>query len=137
MNLSEIAALTQKYGDLLDSLLESKMLKFSSEDFRSVLPSHGGVYLISEKINNALERVYIGQSKNIQTRIYRNHLRGSRRVSTLKRKMIRTGMFPNEDEVENYLREKCMIQFLIIDDKFDRNSFEHFVIAVLRPNFND
>ena len=30
-----------------------------------------------------------------------------------------------------------MVQFVIIENEFDRLSFEHFAVAILRPKFND
>lgn len=137
MSSNKFDVLAQKYINLLDMLLESELLSFNSENLQAMLPQQMGVYCISEKINDVLETVYIGQSKNLQNRIYRNHLMGSRRFSTLKRKIIRAGMFSNEDDVKNYLRERCVVQFVIIENESDRNSFEHFAIAVLRPKFND
>jgi excinuclease UvrABC nuclease subunit len=95
------------------------------------------VYCVSERTGNAVEVIYIGKSKDLRNRIYKNHLIGSRRFSTLKRKIIQSEGFSNDADVENYLRERCAVQFVIIEDELERNFFEHFAIAIFRPKFND
>jgi len=93
MNANEIFALIQKYRTLLGALLESEFLAFNSEKFRAMLPERGGVYHIIESNNDLFDTIYIGQSNNLQNRIYRSHLMGNRQVSTLKNKLIKNGMF--------------------------------------------
>lgn len=137
MDSIEIASIVQRYTTLLDQLLKSGFIKFNSENFKAQLPQQGGVYHIFEIKDNGLETVYIGQSNNLQNRIYRNHLMGNRQVSTLKNKLIKSGIYQNEDAVKNYLRARCIIQFIIIEKETDRDSFEHFAIAILNPKFND
>ena len=127
----------QKYSNLLDELLKSDHLPFNSAILQAMLPQQMGVYCISENRNDVPEPVYIGKSKNLQNRIYKNHLMGSRRFSTLRRKVIRIGIFSDEDGVTNYLCEQCKVQFVIIEDESDRNFFEHFAIAILSPRFNN
>jgi len=137
MNANEISSVIKKYEMLLATLLKGEFLQFNSTKFRATLPEQGGVYHIVERINDLFDTVYIGQSNNLQNRIYRSHLMGNRQVSTLKNKLIKTGIFPNEVAVKNYLYERCMVQFLVIENESDRNSFEHFAISILRPKFND
>jgi len=137
MNSSEIAIIIKRYSILLDKLLNGGFIRFNSENFRTELPQQSGVYLISEDRGDVFETIYIVQSNNLQNRIYRNHLMGCRRVSTLKNKLIKIGKFIDESAVKKFLHENCMVQYVIIENESDRDSFEHFAISILKPKFND
>lgn len=133
----EISSQIQKHEALLNALLQKELLAFNVENFKSVLPEYGGVYHIVEKADNIFYSFYIGESSNLQRRIFKNHLMGSRQVSTLKRKLIISKMFSDEDAVKKHLLDRCMIQFIKIENEADRSSFEHFAISILRPKLND
>jgi excinuclease UvrABC nuclease subunit len=135
MKSNEFGNLIKHYSDLLENLLNSKHLSLLDENLTNMLPRQGGVYCISDKTDNMI--IYIGQSKDLQKRIYRNHLMGSQRNSTLRRKIIIEGKYFNEDQVRNYLHEQCMAQFIEIEDEFKRKFFEHFAIAMLKPKYNN
>ena len=139
MNSNKWKSHIQKYNGLLIQLLESNPISFNTESLKEILPKQMGVYCISERKNDTFERIYVGRSKNLQKRIYRNHLIGSRRNSTLRRKIDKFEKHSDEDSISNYLREQCVTQFIVFDDKdkLERNFFEHFAIAALRPKFND
>jgi hypothetical protein len=139
MNSNEWTSHIQKYNDWLIQLLESNPISFNTENLQEILPEQMGIYCISEKKNDVLEIIYVGRSKNLQKRIYRNHLKGSRKNSTLRRKLDKFGKYADEDSISNYLCKQCVTQFIVFDDKdkLERNFFEHFAIAVLRPKFND
>ena len=135
MNSNSFDVLIKGYSDLLENLLNKEYLPFDNENLQLKLPKQGGVYCISNKTDNTI--IYIGQSKNLQKRIYKNHLMGHQRNSTLRRKIVKKEKFSSEDQVRNYLHEQCMVQFIEIEDKLERNFFEHFAIAMLRPKYND
>ena len=124
-----------RYKELLQTLLASPVFPFD-DNLRNALPTAGGVYRIFEthRLENS---VYIGKSTNLQNRIYGNHLMGNRRASTLKRKFIESGRYADENAVKHYLREKCSVQFITVDDDAERTSLEHFAVAIVRPAFND
>jgi len=133
VNTDDLLPLVQSLQKQLSKLIESKIFDFDADN----LPTHGGVYRIIEKANDSVQTIYVGQSISLRKRIYRNHLMGSRRTSTLKNKLIKSGRFLNENEVKNHLREYCAVQFVVIEDESERLSFEHFAIAVLQPPIND
>ena len=135
MNSNKLDHTIKGYKDLLEALLSREHLSFDNKNLRTMLPEEKGVYCISDKTEDTI--VYIGQSKNLQKRIYRNHLLGSQRSSTLRRKIIKSGKYLSEDQAGNYLHEQCMVQFIKIEDEPERHSFEHFAIAILKPEFND
>jgi hypothetical protein len=62
---------------------------------------------------------------------------GNRRVSPIKRKLIESGKFRSEKRVKQYLENDCFVQYLLVLDKRFRDILEHFIIAILNPEFND
>ena len=122
------------YSDLLGKLLETNSLPFN-EDLKISLPRKGGVYRIIE--NGSDGTLYVGQSTNLRSRIYRRHLRGSKRVSTVRRKLLRDGDKADEAAVSEFLARACRVQYLEIEDERERTWFEHFAIALLKPKYND
>jgi excinuclease UvrABC nuclease subunit len=57
----------------------------------SKLPVAGGVYLITARLDGLEEPYYVGRSKNLQRRIYTNHLMGPLANARLKKYLINTG----------------------------------------------
>lgn len=118
---------------MLDILIASPKIRFDGELHGSI-PAMGGVYRIMG-CDPAAD--YVGKSTNMQSRVYRSHFMGNREVSTLKRKLIRGKHYDDENGVKEYFFRNCTVQFIEIADEAERNSFEHFAIAILRPIFND
>jgi len=124
-----------RYQEMLRELLGRPPVPFD-EDLRSALPTAGGVYRILEKAAGWQSSVYVGKSGNLRRRVYSYHFMGDRRVSTLKRKLIKSGLCANEDAVKEYFSERCSVQFLLVDEH-ERGPLEHFAVAILRPRYND
>lgn len=137
IGLEQIEVVLQAYKGWLQASLASQPLLFEDPRLRSKLPSEGGVYRIFEKGADWRSSVYVGKSGNLQNRIYRSHLMGNQSVSPLKRKLIQDGRCTDEKAVKRYLRDNCMIQFVLINDEAERMWFEHFAIAVLKPLYDD
>jgi len=95
------------------------------------------VYRISEKTSDWQRSVYVGQSSNLQRRIYNYHLMGTRHVSTLRRKLIKSDRYADDNAVKQYLRDECLVQFVTMPEDNERTSFEHFAVTVLKPRYND
>jgi hypothetical protein len=125
-----------QYMQCLRQLLASPQLPFD-ENLRGALPKQAGIYRVLERGAGGQRSVYAGQSTNLQKRIHTNHLKGRQRVSTLRRKLIKSGRCADEAAVEQYLQDECLVQFITVADKTDRMFLEHFVIAILRPEQND
>ena len=85
-----------QYKDELKNLVSGPKL-FFDRDLAVSLPRKGGVYRIVENRSDAT--LYVGQSTNLRSRIYRRHLRGSKRVSTLRRKLLRDSNMADEAAV--------------------------------------
>ena len=136
VDAEKLESIIARYKELTQLLLASAHIAFD-ERLRGALPVEGGVYRVFEIGANWQDSVYIGKSTNLQNRIYHDHLMGNRQASTLKKKLIANGLFPDENAVKQYLRQKCLVQFVVIQDDAERTSFEHFAVAVLRPKYND
>lgn len=125
----------EEYIELLLNLLSSIQLPLN-DNLRSSLPEKGGVYRIFEKESTWSQSIYIGKTENLRNRIYHDHFMGNR-IAGVKGKLIKSGQFNDEESVKEYFKEKCLVQFVIINDESLRALFEHFAISILRPQFND
>lgn len=125
-----------QYKKLLEQLLEGQVHQFNS-NFHSVLPTEGGVYRIFQEGAEWNSSIYVGESANLWSRLYNNHLMGNRRASSLKRKLIEKGNFADERAVKQYLKDECLFQSIEVPGEAHRKHFEHFAIAILRPEYND
>lgn len=123
------------FTPLLYQLLESQPVGMG-DGFTGQIPSGGGVYRIFETGSPVDSTVYVGKTGNFFERLYRNHLQGNQKASTLKRKLIDRGDFGSNQEVKDYFRGRCSVQFLPIDDEHLRHWFEYFAIATLKPRYN-
>jgi excinuclease UvrABC nuclease subunit len=123
-----------RYKELLGKLLETNPRPLN-DALIGLLPRKGGVYRIVE--NGSDGTLYVGQSTNLRSRIYGRHLGGSKRVSTLRRKLLRDGDLADEAAVSEFLARECRVQYLEIEDERERTWFEHFAIALLKPKYND
>ena len=126
----------RSYLDLLNELIDQPHIPFAKEALQA-FPRTGGVYRIVEQTKGDSVTIYVGQAKDLRRRIYRNHFHGPYRNSTFRRKLISTGDCENDDLIQEYLADKCYVCYLEIEDERQRNLFEHFAIAVLRPRYND
>ena len=126
-----------RYQERLYEFLTSPLVFIGDENLRNALPAQGGVYRIIETGADWLRSLYIGKSNNLQNRVYRNHLMGNRKVSTFKHKLIESKQYADAKAVKHYLKEKCSVHFITIDDEVERTGFEHFAIAILQPKYND
>lgn len=123
------------YASLLSRLLESDPVGMGA-GFSGRIPNGGGIYRIIETGSDVKETVYVGKTGNFFERLYRNHLQGNMKASTLKRKMIERGDFASPNDVKAYFRGACAVQFLSLEDEELRHWLEHSAIAMLRPRYN-
>ena len=121
---------------MLERLLAAPKLPMSALTSRDV-PETGGVYHIVLVEGDRQAPFYAGKTRNLRTRVLRNHLEGHQDRSILLRKMIRSGQSADEPLAKMFLKSNCLVQFLVIDDERERAWFEHFAIALLQPKYND
>lgn len=68
--------------------------------------------------------------------IYQNHLMGNQ-SGNLRAQLVRAGWCASLDEAKEWIRSNCEVRFAIIDDIDDLWWIEHFVLAIIRPEFSD
>lgn len=102
----------------------------------SVLPEQKGIYIISEIINDIEVVLYVGRSKNLRNRIYRNHLMGSTTNARLKNYIIKDSKhscFENLELAKKYIKEKCYVRWFFEDDIRKRGALEGFFYGNIIP----
>ena len=124
-----------RYKALLRMLVQSEKLDFGNA-LKNNLAKSSGVYRVVDRSDSQQKTIYIGQAKNLQRRVFRNHYAGSAKVSTFRKKLIKYAV-ADETTISDYLRKCCVVQLIVIEDKPERIGFEHFAVAVLQPNYND
>jgi hypothetical protein len=125
-----------EYKELLLDLLSKQKIPFDDK-LHGSLPKTRGVYRILENDGIWQNSLYVGVTTNLQSRIYTNRLMGNRKASRLKKKLIKSGDYPDEDAVKEYLQNKCLVQYIEIEKDNLRDLFEHFAISILKPKHYD
>ena len=125
-----------KHKALLQKLLDKSANSFDNQ-LQGKLPTQGGVYRIFENGETWQNSIYVGKTNNIRRRVYKNHFMGSRQASTLRNKLARSFKYENESDINQYLQDNCLVQFLVISEDDNRTSLEHFAVAILHPKYND
>jgi hypothetical protein len=134
--MDDIKTRIEEMQKSLMTLLSADELTFD-DSLRTRLPNKPGIYRILKKRSDWSASVYLGKTGDLRQRVFSEHFRGNSGASTLTRKMIARGDFAGEENVHEFLAEKCSVQFLEIQDDRERTAAEHFAIATLRPAHND
>jgi excinuclease UvrABC nuclease subunit len=129
MNKYENIAL--QYIGKVKELLTSQNFSFRNKN--SNVPDEAGVYAIFNERN---EVIYIGRTRNLRRRLLGNHRSGNIRGSQFRRALMQNYGLKDEDEISNYIRQKCAFKFMEIKDPVERVKLEHFATAILAPTLN-
>ena len=136
-SLREVFA--ERFAELetaLETLLRSSVYELHGNEVGKI-PTDGGIYRVMLRDAGLRKSVYVGQAKNLHQRLVRNHLTGSLERSTLLRKLVKSGQAKDLASAKEFLREQCVIQYLVEAEERRRTRCEHFAIAVLSPELND
>jgi len=127
------------YRALLARLLTSQALPFDS-NLRGSLPERPGIYRIFESDGDTLEALRAGRTKvaagGLRQRVYQNHLMGDQ-DGNLRAQLVNDGKCVDKDAAKEYLRERCRVQYLVIENEEERKCAEHFMLAILKPKYSD
>jgi len=93
------------------AIKQIKMARLNRKD----IPDDPGVYAIYKPNNE--RPLYIGRTNNLKRRIYGNHLKGNRKVSTLRRKLFKE--LKDEKRVTEFL-ETCSIRYIPLESMCER-----------------
>lgn len=125
------------YFGFFHKLLASEKISFSDPHLYSKLPERGGVYRILRRGSDWSKSLYVGGTDNLRRRVFRNHLMGNTRSSTLKKKLVKSRRFKDVKAVKDYFKRRCVVQFIVVKNQKELNFIEHFLISILRPKYND
>ena len=109
---------------LAEGFLSMEKISFS-EVRPSDLPQAPGVYAISRK--DTEETLYVGRTKNIRQRLYKNHLHGQFANARLKKYLVDDPEEPEIQDIEaakKYLLDNCYFQFVVEPDTMKRGRLE-------------
>lgn len=104
----------------------------------SMLPQVAGVYLIYEKVNGIETALYVGRTKNLQQRLYTNHIMGNTSNARLKKYITSDAAhscFGDVPKAKQYLKDYCFVKCIFQDDVRRRGAIEGYITARLFPNY--
>jgi len=101
----------------------------------SQIPQKAGVYLISAKIGESEVPYYVGRSKNLRQRLYKNHLMGRLTNARLKKYLINSGECKDPAEAKRFIRENCIARWFLESDTRKRGAVEGYVTGIVFPKY--
>ncbi len=104
----------------------------------SQLPEKSGVYLISEIQGQSEIALYVGRSKNLRERLYRQHLMGNTTSARLKKYMINDVNHSCHGDVKaakKYIQDHCQVRWFLESDTRKRGALEGFFTAKFFPDY--
>lgn len=99
----------------------------------SQIPKEAGVYLITSRKSGTEEPYYVGRSKNLRQRLYRNHLMGHLTNARLKKYLISSGECADLITAKQFIRSHCVARWIQEKDIRKRGAIEGYVTGMLFP----
>ena len=115
-------------------LLAATPLRFS-EMTPTRLPKAPGVYAITAFLNGKELPYYVGRSKNLQQRLYNNHLMGPLTNARLKKYLIDAAECADIDVAKQFIRSTCIVRWIEEPDMRRRGAIEGYVTGLLIPKY--
>jgi len=123
----------EKYLRKCFRCIVSDNLKKEFETLRpNSLPSLACVYLISDTKGQPL---YVGRTKNLNQRIYYNHLMGPLTNARLKKYLIHAGVCKDVLDAKHYIKKNCVVRWLPIKESRKRGAVEGYLTGRLFPKY--
>ncbi len=119
----------------LDGVLSREPVRFESL-VPSLLPSEGGVYLISDLSQRTEGTIYIGLTGNLRNRVYTQQFQGQKASSQIKVAVVQHGRARDLAHAREYLKKSCAVRWDAIPDFREREMREGFAKAILKPEFS-
>jgi GIY-YIG catalytic domain len=118
----------------LKTLLAAEPLRFSDLTPKKV-PANSGVYVITAERRGIEYPYYVGRTKNLQQRLYNNHLMGPASNARLKKHLVDGGECIDMLGAKRLLREMCLVRWILQDGHRERGAVEGYVTGVLFPKY--
>lgn len=130
-----------EWNDFLENSLQ-RLLSMNpipySQITPSVIPVEKGIYLISEATGLVEICLYVGRTKNLQERIYRNHLMGDLANARLKKYICNDTSheaFGDMNKAKAYIKANCQVRWIFEPDVRKRGALESYFTARLFPKY--
>lgn len=123
---------------IVDQVLSAAPLAFD-QHLSSTLPLAPGLYVVRHKASAPGQFLRAGVAEGaggLRQRVYQNHLMGNQR-GNLRNQLVRAGRVEDMEDAKAWIRQHCVVQAAIVDDPIARRWGEHFMLAVLQPEFSD
>ena len=120
--------------DSYQRLIKSKPIRFNAIT-PSQIPEVGGVYLITAKKSSKESAYYIGRTKNLRQRIYKNHLMGPVTNARLKRYLIAAKVCRNVKDAKEFIKTYCLVRWIEEADIRKRGAIEGYATGLLFPKY--
>jgi predicted GIY-YIG superfamily endonuclease len=102
----------------------------------SKIPEKSGVYLISVKRGKSESPYYVGTTKNLRERLYRNHLMGSPAINArLKMYLIASKQCKNAKDAKSFIRRNCLARWFLEGNARKRGAVEGYVTGIVFPKY--
>lgn len=127
---SVISKRMQEGIQLAEDFLSTRKISFS-EIKPADLPDKPGVYAIACK--DTEETLYVGRTKNIRQRLYKQHLNGAFSNARLKKYLVEDPQtdIPDIIAAKQYLLDNCYFQYIIVKDTLKRGQLEGLLSYLL------
>lgn len=122
--------LNTRYGELTNS----KPSTFANLT-QSKIPKEPGVYLISAKKGKQEVPYYIGRTKNLRNRLYRDHLMGRFEGARLKKYLVENGECEDITEAKEFIKKNCRVRWITEEDIRNRGAIEGYATGLLFPKY--
>jgi hypothetical protein len=106
-----------------------------SELTPSKVPMAAGVYVITARRGRLHVPYYVGRTKNLQQRLYNNHLMGAASNARLKKHLVSGGECATMSTAKQFLKAICWVRWIRQDGHRERGAVEGFVTGVLFPKY--
>jgi hypothetical protein len=136
MDSQEIDSIISELRKALEKLLGSNPISYSTAT-PSSFPDQKGIYIISSNDGQILRagKTGLGNAK-LRQRLYSNHLMGSQ-GGNLPAQLVGSRECSSLLEAKDWIRRKCSVRVLPIEDDATRSRVEHFMLAIVQPRFCD
>lgn len=123
--------------NLLKQILFAPTLPFD-ESLRSKLPERPGRYAIYVKDAQPGMVLRAGKTAKggLRERVYQNHLMGDQ-PGNLRAQLVGSGECADLARAKAWIRQNCVVQFLVVDNDDVWHWAEHFMLSVLLPKYGD
>lgn len=96
-------------------------------------PAAPGVYHLMERCECGWRSLYVGCSANLQRTMGKLAHPGKSRRTRVARRLVKLGICPSERAAADFLTNRCLVQYVRMEDCVRRRALRRFAFLLLRP----